>query len=52
MRRLLERDGAEKKPRQKVIRLWRDARLLQNSVRKLVEEMRAGGAVVELEEKQ
>ncbi|NLY52329.1 MAG: ParB/RepB/Spo0J family partition protein [Firmicutes bacterium] len=52
VRRLLERDGAEKKPRQKVIRLWRDARLLQNSVRKLVEEMRAGGAVVELEEKQ
>ena len=52
VRRLLERDGAEKKPRQKVIRLWRDARLLQNSVRKLVEEMRAGGAVVELGEKQ
>ncbi|NLY29065.1 MAG: nucleoid occlusion protein [Firmicutes bacterium] len=52
VRRLLERDGVKKKPRQKVVRVWRDARLLQNSVRKLVEEMRAGGAVVELEEKQ
>ncbi len=52
VRRLQARDGGETKRRQKVVRLWRDARLLQNSVRKLVEEMRAGGAVVELEEKQ
>ena len=51
VRRLLERNGREEGPRQKVVRLWRDARLLQNSVRKLVEEMQAGGAVVELEER-
>lgn len=36
--------------KQKVTKLWRDARLLQNSVRQLVKEMRAGGAEVELEE--
>lgn len=48
---LLDRDEG-KKPRQRVIRLWKDARLLRNSVRELVKEMRAGGAEVHLEEKQ
>ncbi len=53
VRRLRKRDkGEDEGRRQKVVRLWRDARLLQNSVRQLVEGMRAGGAVVELEEKQ
>ncbi|NMB25946.1 MAG: nucleoid occlusion protein [Firmicutes bacterium] len=45
------REGTERRsPQQKVTKLWRDARLLQNSVRQLVKEMRAGGAEVELEE--
>ena len=48
---LLDREEG-KKPRQRVIRLWKDARLLRNSVRELVKEMRAGGAEVHLEEKQ
>ncbi len=51
VRRVLDR-SLGRKSRQKVIRVWRDARLLQNSVRQLVKEMRAGGAEVELEEKQ
>lgn len=47
------RSGQEKKEKgQKVVRLWRDARLLQNSVRKLVRDMRAGGADVDLEERE
>ncbi len=49
--KLLNEDEG-RKPRQRVIRLWRDARLLRNSVRELVKEMRAGGAEVELEERQ
>ncbi|NMB46910.1 MAG: ParB/RepB/Spo0J family partition protein [Firmicutes bacterium] len=50
--RQLKDGGTPKQPRQRVIRLWKDARLLQNSVRRLVKEMRAGGAEVELEETQ
>ena len=49
VKRTLEGES-KRQPRQKVIRLWRDARLLRNSVRQLVEEMRAGGAEVELQE--
>ena len=49
VKRTLEGES-KRQSRQKVIRLWRDARLLRNSVRQLVEEMRAGGAEVELQE--
>ena len=38
------------KSEQKITKVWRDARLLQNSVRELVKEMRSGGVEVELEE--
>lgn len=51
VRRIQSGEGRQEK-RQQVIRLWRDARLLQNSVRQLVREMRAGGADVELEERE
>lgn len=46
---ILEKESGQA-PRQRIVKVWRDARLLQNSVRQFVEEMRSGGAEVELKE--
>ena len=46
---ILEKEAGKHRV-QRIVKVWRDARLLQNSVRQLVEEMRSGGAEVELKE--